>query len=397
MRTESSITLLELQEKIRDSIESRLEKKYWVRGEISEINYQSNGHCYMDLIDRKADESQISARCQAIIWSTLFRMLRPFFESTTGQQLSKGMQVLVQAQVQYSPLYGLSLIISDIDPSYTVGEQELERQRTIARLREEGMFDMNSTLELPPLPRHLAIISSETAAGYRDFINHLHQNEYGFKFITELFPAPVQGSSASAGIIEAMDKVAARAGEFDMLLIIRGGGSVQDLICFDDYELAANIAQFPIPVLTGIGHDHDFHIADMVAHKSVKTPTAAAGFLIDIFAAEEQQVLYLSGRLFSAIETRVIVETNRLENYKRNLMEGYRSNISNSMHRLDMLQQRILSNNPLTLLKKGYSITLCNGKRVYSVDDVVRGNNVKVFMDKGILNCNIESVEYEKE
>lgn len=397
MRTESSITLLELQEKIRDSIESRLEKKYWVRGEISEINYQSNGHCYMDLIDRKADESQISARCQAIIWSTLFRMLRPFFESTTGQQLSKGMQVLVQAQVQYSPLYGLSLIISDIDPSYTVGEQELERQRTIARLREEGMFDMNSTLELTPLPRNLAIISSETAAGYRDFINHLHQNDYGFKFITELFPAPVQGSSASAGIIEAMDKVAARAGEFDMLLIIRGGGSVQDLICFDDYELAANIAQFPIPVLTGIGHDHDFHIADMVAHKSVKTPTAAAGFLIDIFAAEEQQVLYLSGRLFSAIETRVIVETNRLENYKRNLMEGYRSNISNSMHRLDMLQQRILSNNPLTLLKKGYSITLCNGKRVYSVDDVVRGDNVKVFMDKGILNCNIERVEYEKE
>jgi len=397
MRTESSITLLELQEKIRDSIESRLEKKYWVRGEISEISYQSNGHCYMDLIDRKADESQVSARCQAIIWSTLFRMLRPFFESTTGQQLSKGMQVLVQAQVQYSPLYGLSLIISDIDPSYTVGEQELERQKTIARLREEGMFDMNSTLELTPLPRNLAIISSETAAGYRDFINHLHQNDYGFKFITELFPAPVQGSSASAGIIEAMDKVAARAGEFDMLLIIRGGGSVQDLICFDDYELAANIAQFPIPVLTGIGHDHDFHIADMVAHKSVKTPTAAAGFLIDIFAAEEQQVLYLSGRLFSAIETRVIVETNRLENYKRNLMEGYRSNISNSMHRLDMLQQRILSNNPLTLLKKGYSITLCNGKRVYSVDDVVRGNNVKVFMDKGILNCNIESVEYEKE
>ena len=397
MRTESSITLLELQEKIRDSIESRLEKKYWVRGEISEINYQSNGHCYMDLIDRKADESQISARCQAIIWSTLFRMLRPFFESTTGQQLSKGMQVLVHAQVQYSPLYGLSLIISDIDPSYTVGEQELERQKTIARLRDEGMFDMNSTLELTPLPRSLAIISSETAAGYRDFINHLHQNDYGFKFITELFPAPVQGSSASAGIIEAMDKVAARAGEFDMLLIIRGGGSVQDLICFDDYELAANIAQFPIPVLTGIGHDHDFHIADMVAHKSVKTPTAAAGFLIDIFAAEEQQVLYLSGRLFSAIETRVIVETNRLENYKRNLMEGYRSNISNSMHRLDLLQQRILSNNPLTLLKKGYSITLCNGKRVYSVDDVVRGNNVKVFMDKGILNCNIESVEYEKE
>ncbi len=397
MRTESSITLLELQEKIRDSIESRLEKKYWVRGEISEINYQSNGHCYMDLIDRKADESQISARCQAIIWSTLFRMLRPFFESTTGQQLSKGMQVLVQAQVQYSPLYGLSLIISDIDPSYTVGEQELERQRTIARLREEGMFDMNSTLELTPLPRNLAVISSETAAGYRDFMNHLHKNDYGFKFITELFPAPVQGNSASAGIIEAMDKVAARAGEFDMLLIIRGGGSVQDLICFDDYELAANIAQFPIPVLTGIGHDHDFHVADMVAHKSVKTPTAAADFLIDIFAAEEQQVAYLSGRLFSAIETRVIIETNRLENYRRNLMEGYRSNINNSMHRLDMLQQRILSNNPLTLLKKGYSITLCNGKRVYSVKDVKSGDNVKVLMDKGILNCNIESVDYEKE
>ena len=184
MRTESSITLLELQEKIKDSIESRLEKKYWVKGEISEINYQSNGHCYLDLVERKADENQISARCQAIIWATLFRMIRPFFESTTGQQLSKGMQVLVQAQVQYSPLYGLSLIISDIDPSYTVGVQELDRQRTITRLREEGMFDMNSTLELTPLPRNLAIISSETAAGYRDFIKHIHHNDYGFKFIT---------------------------------------------------------------------------------------------------------------------------------------------------------------------------------------------------------------------
>ena len=392
MRTESSITLLELQEKIKDSIESRLEKKYWVRGEISEINYQSNGHCYLDLVERKADENQISARCQAIIWATLFRMIRPFFESTTGQQLSKGMQVLVLAQVQYSPLYGLSLIVSDIDPSYTVGEQELERQRTIARLREEGMFDMNSTLELTPLPRNLAIISSETAAGYRDFIKHIHHNDYGFKFITELFPAPMQGNYASAGIVEAMDKVAARAAEFDMLLIIRGGGSVQDLICFDDYELAANIAQFPIPVLTGIGHDHDFHIADMVAHKSVKTPTAAADFLIDIFAVEEQQVSYLSSRLSSAIQTRVIIETNRLENYKRNILNGYRSNINNNIHRLDLLQQRVLSNNPLTLLKKGYSITLCKGKRVYSM-----GDDVKVFMAGGILNCNIDSIDYEKE
>lgn len=396
MRTESSITLLELQERIKDSIESKLNKKYWVRGEISDINFQSNGHCYIDLVDRRADEVQVSARCQAIIWATQFRMIRPFFESTTGQQLSRGMQVLILALPQYSPVYGLSLVISDIDPSYTVGEQELERQRTILRLREEGMFDMNSTLEMASLPYSIAVISSEQAAGYRDFVKHLHENEFGFKFRTELFSAPMQGVLAPAGIIEAMDKIAKRAQEFHLLAIIRGGGGVQDLVCFDDYELAANIAQFPLPVLTGIGHDHDFHIADMVAHTSVKTPTAAADFLVDIFAAEEQQLTYLQGRLSVAVQSRVVSETNRLESIKRDILEGYKSNIQNKIHRLELIQQRILSVNPLSLLKNGYSITLSNGKRVYSAKEVKEGDKIKVLLQNGLLNCIIESISYEK-
>lgn len=396
MRTESIITLLELQERIKDSIESKLNKKYWVKGEISDINFQSSGHCYIDLVDRKAEESQVSARCQAIIWATQFRMIRPFFESTTGQQLSKGMQILVLALPQYSPLYGLSLVITDIDPSYTVGEQELERQKTILRLREEGMFDMNSTLEMTSLPCNIAVISSEQAAGYRDFVKHLHENEFGFKFRTELFSAPMQGISAPAGIIEAMDKIAQRAQDFHLLVIIRGGGGVQDLVCFDDYELAANIAQFPLPVLTGIGHEQDFHIADMVAHTSVKTPTAAADFLIDIFAAEEQQLTYLQGRLSVAVQNRVVNETNRLENIKRYILEGYKSNIQSKIHRLELIHQRILSVNPLSLLKNGYSITLCNGKRVYSAKEVKEGDKIKVMVQNGSLNCIIESISYEK-
>ena len=205
------------------------------------------------------------------------------------------MHILICVQVQYSPLYSVSLIVTDIDPSFTVGEQEVKRQKTIIRLREEGMLELNGSLTLPSLPVRVAVISSESAAGYSDFLRHLHFNEYGYTFKTELFGALMQGEGAPSSIIRALEMIAERRDEFDAVLIIRGVRLLHDLSCFDDYELSLNIAQFPIPVITGIGYEQDYHVADMAAHTSVKTPTAAADFLIDIFAGEEQQLDYLSG------------------------------------------------------------------------------------------------------
>ncbi|MEZ7955232.1 MAG: exodeoxyribonuclease VII large subunit, partial [Bacteroidales bacterium] len=364
MREGSSIGLLELQEEIGKALESALQRSYWIRAEISEIKQQSTGHCYLELVEKKQGEDSISARAQAIIWSSIFRMLRPYFTTTTGEELSRGMMILVKAQVQYTPLYGLSLIISDIDPSYTVGEQELKRQKTIQRLREEGMFDMNSTLELACLPGRIAVVSSEGAAGYRDFMMHLHNNDYGFRFTTELFSSSVQGIAASSEIISALERVALRAEEFDLVAIVRGGGSVQDLSCFDDYELAANIAQFPLPVVTGIGHDHDVHVADMVAFAGLKTPTAVADFIIEIFASEEQRLAYLVQRLNLALRGRVAEETAKIDKVETKIISKARERITAEFHKTELLLQRINSGNPLLLLERGYAIPVINDKRV---------------------------------
>jgi exodeoxyribonuclease VII large subunit len=266
------------------------------------------------------------------------------------------------------------LIILDIDPSFTVGEQELERQKTIMRLKEEGMFEMNRTLELPQLPKRLAVISSEQAAGYRDFINHLHMNDYGFKFKTTLFSAPMQGNLAPEGIISAMDKVAGNLSEFDLLLILRGGGSSQDLVCFDDYNLAANIAQFPIPVMVGVGHDHDYHIVDMVAHTSVKTPTALADHIVEIFIREDQQIVFLSSRLSLSLRTK----------------------IQSNYHKIELLEQRIYSNNPFSLFNKGYALVVKEGAKVTNISQVKEGESIKVLLLGGALECVINNKSNEK-
>ncbi|MCK9628853.1 MAG: exodeoxyribonuclease VII large subunit [Bacteroidales bacterium] len=364
------IRLADLQEQVRQSIEQRFNGKYWITAEISEIKNHYSGHCYLDLIDKNPGEDAISAKAQAIIWANNYRMLKPFFETTTGSPLSKGMHVLVYVQVQFSSLYGLSLVITDIDPAFTVGEQELLRQETINRLKNEGMFEMNSTLDFPDLPKRLAVISSEQAAGYRDFMKQLHENEFGFKFYTELFSAPMQGITAPEGIIEAMDEVADRIDDFDLLLILRGGGAAHDLACFDDYTLAANIAQFPIPVVVGVGHDHDYHIADMVAHTSVKTPTALADFIIDLFAAEEQQILYLTRRLSMALQNRIMNEQNKIQ----------------------LLEQRIISGNPLKLLEKGYALIQKEGRRIKNINEIRVDDKIGILLKGGQIECVVKVI-----
>ncbi len=398
MREGSSIGLLELQEEIGKALESALQRSYWIRAEISEIKQQSTGHCYLELVEKKQGEDSISARAQAIIWSSIFRMLRPYFTTTTGEELSRGMMILVKAQVQYTPLYGLSLIISDIDPSYTVGEQELKRQKTIHRLREEGMFDMNSTLELACLPGRIAVVSSEGAAGYRDFMMHLHNNDYGFRFTTELFSSSVQGIAASSEIISALERVALRAEEFDLVAIVRGGGSVQDLSCFDDYELAANIAQFPLPVVTGIGHDHDVHVADMVAFAGLKTPTAVADFIIEIFASEEQRLAYLVQRLNLALRGRVAEETAKIDKVETKIISKARERITSEFHKTELLLQRINSGNPLLLLERGYAIPVINDKRVNSVKGLFGDESIRIILADGIVESKIVKIlKYEEE
>ena len=273
-----NISLYQLQERIKRGVEESVPGYIWITAEISDVNNNVSGHCYLDLVDYKDGEKGISAKARGMIWANTYRILRPYFETTTGSALKAGMKVLIKVQVQYSILYGLGLTISDIDPTFTIGGLELIRQKTIQQLQNDGCFELNSKLQLPLLPRNLAIISSPTAAGYRDFMNHLNQNEFGLSFNTELYQAQMQGDEAPQSIINALDKIHNSNIKYDAVIIIRGGGAVTDLVCFDDYELCVNIAQYPLPVITGIGHEHAYYIADMVAHTYLNTPIAVAGF-----------------------------------------------------------------------------------------------------------------------
>lgn len=392
MDIKEHISLLELLEKIKGTIESEINTQLWIKAEISDIKNHSAGHCYLELVDTGKDEEEVEARAQGIIWGSVYKMLKPYFETTTGYQLARGMHILIKAQVQFSTLYGLSLIISDINPSFTIGELEIARQKNILKLKSEGMFEMNKELEITRLPRKFAIISSESAAGYLDFIKHLHQNEYGYNFSTTLFIAPMQGENAPAGIIAAMDNVASKNNSFDALIILRGGGSTQDLRCFDDYELAVNIAQFPLPVITGIGHEQDFHIADMVANTSLKTPTAIANFIVDKFVTEEGNIASIVNRISLSLHTKVMSDNNKLGRIKDSLFNICLTKKEKEYYRLDLLEQSIKLNNPLLLLEKGYALVLKSGQKVTSAKTLSPGDDVEILIKNGTLDCKVIKV-----
>lgn len=381
---EEKITLLELQLRIKRGIEQSIPKAVWIMAEIGEINNHSSGHCYLDLIDYKEGEKGVAAKARGVIWGNTYRILKPYFETTAGVKLSKGLNVLLKVQVGFSSVYGLSLNILDIDPSFTVGELEIQRQKTINQLIAEGCMEMNSTLVLPALPRRVAVVSSQTAAGYRDFMQHLHNNEYGFKFHTELFAAQMQGAEAPASVIAALDEIAKREGEFDAVVIIRGGGAVMDMVCFDDYNMAVNIAQFPIPVITGIGHDKDFHVADMVAHTWLKTPTAVADFLVDIFVSQEQFIMQLFGRISLTLSHKISLERERLLGLHNSLRQGASNHLSRRRQQLELWQMRINGADPSKVLQKGFAIAAVDGKRA-TVADVVEGRRMKLVLQDGVV------------
>lgn len=303
------LSLTELQLIIRDSLYLALPDMYWVIAEISEIKENYAGHCYIELIEKHPDEKNVRARVKAIIWSNRFRFLKSFFENITGESLKEGLKILIKTKVEYHELYGLSLIISDIDPAFTIGDMAMKRQLVIKKLEQEGVFTMNKELDFPVVPQKIAIISSQNAAGYSDFINHLKENSFGFIFYTALIETAMQGIETEQGVISALDKIAINADRFDLVVIIRGGGSQSDLSWFDSYNIAYHITQFPLPVITGIGHDKDMSVTDMVANQSFKTPTAAAGFLIDCMAVAETRII----KMFTDIKdiSQIIIENNR--------------------------------------------------------------------------------------
>ena len=436
MDNNGQISLLLLQKLIKESLEGSFDRQLWVRAEIWDMSVNASGHCYLTLVEKDEDTSNIAAKAQAIIWSSSFRVLRPFFETATGEKLQAGMKVLLQVRVQYSLLYGLSLIVNDIDPSYTIGSIALERQKILDRLEKEGMLDMNRSLPLPDLPRRFAVISAETAAGYGDFMNHLHNNGFGYKFHTELFSAPMQGSDAPAGIIAALDRIAARSADFDAVLIIRGGGSNFDLACFDDYDLGVNIAQYPLPVLTAIGHERDCHVADLVAHTYLKTPTALADFFVDIFAAEEQQVDSLATRMLMALRgkrveasatvdrllsraagsvmlrlqherravelllsraaagilSEVHVAQNRIDMFLVRARNAATGRLQAENHKIQLLELRLSALNPMSILEKGFAIPLKKGQKVNSAADLTVGDSITVLLMDGKADCDVTAV-----
>lgn len=368
------IDLFTLQTEVRQSLESSFPARVWVRAEVSAVKVRGGGHCYLEL--SQSDESGLVAKASAIIWASRYRVLGPYFESVAGSPLQPGITVLLRVQVNYSQLYGLSLIVDDIDASCTLGEKEKERLATIERLKKEGLLDRQKFLEMTALPYRLAVVSAPDAAGYRDFERHLKGNAYGFVLETVLYEAVMQGASAPESISDALKAAASAEKPFDAVLVLRGGGSNLDLSCFDDYRLASAIATCPVPILTAVGHDQDFHICDMVAWRYVKTPTALADTFIEIYADEDQYISSFAGRLKTA----------------------FLNKISLMGSRMDVLESRIAGADPRRILSRGYALVVDDGGVVMkNAAGHSAGDNVKVMFADGTLDCRVTGIQLKQE
>ena len=385
------IDLFELQHMLKQGVESLFPNRIWVRAEVSAIKARSGGHCYMEL--SQSDQKGLIAKSSAIIWSSKYRFIAPYFESVTGSPLQEGLVILVQVQVNYSELYGMSLIIDDINPEFSLGEKEQERQRTIERLQKEGLMELQKELALPLLPYRLAVISASDAAGYRDFMRHIEENPYGFKVEPVLFPALMQGVDCPASIISALDRIMDSGEQWDAVLILRGGGAKLDLACFDDYELSAVIAQYPHPVLTAIGHDQDYHVCDMVAHEYLKTPTALADYIIDIYAREDERISACESRIRLALSNRIYREDALLDSLAARIKGGFALKIAAIESALDVLQTRIQSADPRKILERGYALAIdADGVVLRGVAGRNVGDTFSVMFADGTLYATVNAV-----
>ena len=389
------IDLFEFQSRLKEGIELLFPKRIWLKAEVSAVKARNGGHCYLEL--SQSDDKGLVAKASAVIWSSKYRFIAPYFESVTGSPVQEGMVILVEVQPTYSQLYGFSLIINDIDPEYSLGVKEQERQRTIERLQKEGLMGLQKELELPMLPYRLAVISAEDAAGYRDFIRHLGENPYGFELVPVLFPALMQGADCPSSIISALDKIVEDGSQWDAVLILRGGGAKLDLACYDDYELSAVIAQYPIPVLTAIGHDQDYHVCDMVAHEFLKTPTALADYIIDIYAREDERVSSCESRIRLALSNRIYREEALLDSLAARIKSGFVLKIAAMESALQVLQTRIMAADPRRILDRGYALALDeNGVVLKGVGGRKTGDKVSLMFADGTLLTEVRSVKEKK-
>ncbi len=340
MLSAEKITLFELNQKVKEAFALAFKGHYWVIAEISETKENSSGHCYLELIQKEDINDTLKAKARATIWAYTYRMLKPYFETSTGRPLSAGMKVLVLVEVVFHEAHGYSLNITDIEPNFTLGDIEQKRREAIEKLVAEGVFDMNKSLEFPLLPKRVAVISSTTAAGLQDFVNQLFSNKYGYKVEHTLFAANMQGSGAEESIIDALNRIYESQNDFDIVAIIRGGGSQADLSCFDSYWLAAHVAQFPLPIITGIGHDKDTSVVDLVAHKKLKTPTAVAEFIIDKFFEAETIIVEFKERLVIALEDVFTAHKQQIEQPLKSLIPNIIQSTSNQKVILERKQSK---------------------------------------------------------
>ena len=445
MRSEKFLSLLELNQLVREVIECEMPDDYWVEAELSECR-ESKGHCYMELVQydegtavgyttmpqqspaRSVHIATASDKC----WDTKWMLIRPYFERTTGQQLHAGMKVLLKVHAQFHEAYGFSWIVTDIDPTYTLGDMARKRQEIIRQRKAEGIFDLQRELHLPIFCQRIAVISSETAAGYGDFFNQLADNPYGFRFETRLFPATMQGEGVEQSVINALESI--YNGQFDCVVIIRGGGATSDMSGFDTLALAENVANFPIPIITGIGHDRDESILDMVSHTRVKTPTAAAAFLIDhlktvmdilndsqeqIVRLAQQKLTYYKSqfatiaevlpRLFSNVKVRQEARLDALNNSiahhaQQKILNSQLSivNLENRLpilldrrlmaekHRLQLIEEKAKSLDPTLLLSRGYSITLKDGHVIRDAAVLRSGDEIETRLANGTIHSTVK-------
>lgn len=432
MKSDKRLTLYELNSLVREVIECEMPNEYWVEAELSECR-ESRGHCYMELIQKDGQSATPVAKASAKCWASKWMIVRPYFERTTGQHLNAGMKVLLKVYPQFHEAFGFSWIVTDIDPTYTLGDMARKRQEIIRQLKEEGVFDLQKELQLPLFCQRIAVISSQTAAGYGDFCNQLSDNPYSLKFQTQLFPAIMQGEGVEQSIINALNRINNTLDDFDCVVIIRGGGATSDMSGFDTLALAENVANFPLPIITGIGHDRDESILDMVSHIRVKTPTAAASLLIDhlkmvldaindsqdaiahltrqklstlkaqlstiqeilpklfsmVKTRQEARIETLFSQMLSTMQQKMITQKNRIETIESRIPMILSKSLMEKRHQLEIMEEKTKSLDPTLLLQRGYSITMKNGKVVRSADDLQTGDTLETRLANGTVHSKV--------
>lgn len=406
MNNERRYTLRQLNLMVRDAVEMQLSDEYWVEAELSECR-EHGGHCYMELVEKDEHSNTPTARASAKCWHQTWQAVKPHFERATGQSLRAGIKVLLRVYAQFHETYGFSWIISDIDPTYTLGDMARRRQEIIRQLKDEGVFDLQRDLRIPVFAKRIAVISAPNAAGYGDFVRQLEDNEYGFRFEVKLFPAIMQGEQVESSVITALNSIYDLLSSFDCVVIIRGGGATADLSGFDTLALAENVAQFPLPIITGIGHERDESILDMVSNTRVKTPTAAAALLVENLLrvlerlddasqrithtvsqkiSTQQSLLSSLTTLIPTLAQRMLIDQHHhIETQTNKMSVAMERRLTTQKHLLEQAMLKLQGFDPQLLLSRGYSITLKNGHAVRDPLTLQEGDEIETRLEKGMI------------